>query len=102
MKETVAIAPGLAHPALPPETSPADDAAHLGGLFLQEQPAPRRRELEAVLENCPIPRVYVSTFPDLKEFKRHAEDIAWETEVWVAEMPDHLIHFNGEKFLGPA
>lgn len=61
----------------------------------------RKRELEAVLENCPIPRVYVSAFPDLKEFKRHAEDIAWETEVWVAEMPDHLIHYNGEKFLGP-
>ena len=28
-------------------------------------------------------------------------EIAWETEVWVAESPDHLIHFNGERFLGP-
>lgn len=61
----------------------------------------RKRELEAVLENCPIPRVYVSAFPDVREFKRHAENIAWETEVWIAEMPDHLIHFNGDKFLGP-
>jgi type II restriction enzyme len=61
----------------------------------------RKRELEAVLEKCPIPRVYVSAFPSVKEFKRHAENIAWETEVWIAEMPDHLIHFNGDKFLGP-
>jgi hypothetical protein len=61
----------------------------------------RKHELEAVLEGCPIPRVYVSAFPDLKEFRRHAENIAWETEVWIAEMPDHLIHFNGDKFLGP-
>ena len=61
----------------------------------------RKHELEAVLESCPIPRVYVSAFPDLKEFRRHAENIAWETEVWIAEMPDHLIHFNGDKFLGP-
>ncbi len=28
-------------------------------------------------------------------------DISWETEVWVAESPTHLIHFNGERFLGP-
>jgi hypothetical protein len=25
----------------------------------------------------------------------------WETEVWVAGSPTHLIHFNGERFLGP-
>jgi len=61
----------------------------------------RKRELEAVLESCPIPRVYVSAFLGVREFKRHAENIAWETEVWIAEMPDHLIHFNGDKFLGP-
>ena len=37
----------------------------------------------------------------LKEFKRHIAEIAWETEVWLSEIPDHLIHFNGEKFMGP-
>ena len=26
---------------------------------------------------------------------------AEQTEVWIAENPDHLIHYNGEKFLGP-
>lgn len=28
-------------------------------------------------------------------------EIAWETEVWTADNPDHLVHFNGDKFLGP-
>jgi hypothetical protein len=32
---------------------------------------------------------------------RYLGDIAWETEVWVADAPSHLIHFNGERFLGP-
>lgn len=61
----------------------------------------RKRELESFFKNSPIPRVYVSAFPNLAEFKRHIQDIAWETEVWIAEMPDHLVHFNGDRFLGP-
>lgn len=61
----------------------------------------RMRELELALAECSLDRVYVSAFPSFSEFKRHVHNIAWETEVWVAEMPDHMIHFNGEKFLGP-
>ncbi len=60
----------------------------------------RMQELEVTLHDCVATRVYVSAFPDFREFKRHLEDIAWETEVWVAEIADHLIHFDGEKFLG--
>jgi hypothetical protein len=33
--------------------------------------------------------------------KEYLPAISWETEVWTAEAPDHLIHFNGERFLGP-
>ena len=58
-------------------------------------------ELEEILANCPATRIYVSAFLDFREFKRHANDIAWETEVWVSEVPEHMIHFNGDKFLGP-
>lgn len=61
----------------------------------------RRQDLEKVLARCKADRVYVTAFLDFKEFKRHVHDIAWETEVWIAENPDHLIHYNGEKFLGP-
>ncbi len=61
----------------------------------------RYQELENMLSKSHAARVYVSVFPDLKEYSRHSRQVAWETEVWIAEAPDHLIHFNGEKFLGP-
>jgi type II restriction enzyme len=37
----------------------------------------------------------------MKEFRRHTNKIAWDTEVWIADLPEHLIHFNGDRFLGP-
>jgi hypothetical protein len=40
-------------------------------------------------------------FPDMAEFKKHSNNIAWETEVWLMEVPDHMIHFNGDRFMGP-
>jgi type II restriction enzyme len=61
----------------------------------------RFEELESTLKDCAATRVYVSAFPDFRQFKQHVDKIAWETEVWLAEIPDHLIHFNGDKFLGP-
>jgi hypothetical protein len=63
--------------------------------------AKRHKEMEAVLRSCRLQRVYVTAFPDRATFRKHAADIAWETEVWIAESPDHMIHFNGPKFLGP-
>ena len=62
----------------------------------------RVKELEVTLKDCAATRLYVSAFPDFRQFKQHVEKIAWETEVWIAEIPDHLIHFNGDKFLGPS
>jgi adenine-specific DNA-methyltransferase len=61
----------------------------------------RHRELENVFGKCRAGRVYVTAFPDAATFRRYAADIAWETEVWLADNPDHMIHFNGNKFLGP-
>lgn len=58
----------------------------------------RQMELEKVLENCKASRIYMSVFPDFHEFKKHIDNVAWETEVWIASNPDHMIHFNGEKF----
>ena len=45
--------------------------------------------------------VYVTAFPDKRTMGRYLSDISWETEVWVAEAPTHMIHFNGVRFLGP-
>lgn len=58
-------------------------------------------ELEQLLINCKAGKVYISAFPDFAEFKRHTTQLAWETEVWIMEHPDHMIHFNGDKFIGP-
>jgi type II restriction enzyme len=46
-------------------------------------------------------KVFVSAFPDFAEFKQHSKDISWETEVWIADFPEHMIHYNGDKFIGP-
>jgi hypothetical protein len=61
----------------------------------------RHAELEAMLKECPAGRVHVTAFMDFAGFKKYASEIVWESEVWVAEFPDHMIHFNGDKFLGP-
>ena len=64
--------------------------------------SPKRMvELEKMLVNCDAGKIYVTAFPDFTEFKKWSKKIAWETEIWIAEMPSHMIHFNGDKFMGP-
>jgi adenine-specific DNA-methyltransferase len=63
--------------------------------------AKRRRELEALFKGSKAGLVYVTAFLDRRAMTKYLGDISWETEVWVAESPSHLIHFNGERFLGP-
>ena len=61
----------------------------------------RHAELEDLFSHSTAGLVFVTTFPDRRTLVRHLGDIAWETEVWIAEAPTHMIHFNGERFLGP-
>lgn len=61
----------------------------------------RHIELKELFKEAKAGLVFVTAFPDRRTLMRYLDDIAWETEVWVAEHPDHLIHFNGERFLGP-
>lgn len=58
-------------------------------------------ELEELFSNVNVDKVYISAFPDKKTFMHYVQDIAWETEAWIADNPTHMIHFNGDKFLGP-
>ncbi len=58
-------------------------------------------DLKTMLTACPAGVVYVSAFPDFREFRKHMRNIAWETEVWLCDAPDHMIHYDGERFLGP-
>jgi hypothetical protein len=63
--------------------------------------AKRHDELMQLFSSATAGLVYITAFPSKKMMTRHLAEIAWETEVWVADAPSHLIHFNGERFLGP-
>lgn len=63
--------------------------------------AKRYDELDELFEGSSAGLVFVTAFPDRRTFARFARDIAWETEVWLAASPSHLIHFDGEKLRGP-
>ena len=61
----------------------------------------RLMELQRLTKNCNAEIVYVTAFLDRQTFRKWIAEVAWETEVWIADNPDHLVHFNGDKFLGP-
>ena len=61
----------------------------------------RLLQLKKLTERCKADIVYVTAFLDRAKFRQFMAEIAWETEVWIADNPDHLVHFNGDKFLGP-
>jgi len=77
-------------------------------LFLIDASTPRRQmtetraaELKKHFAPCGTHLILFSAFPDHRSFCRCVESIAWGTHVWITDAPDHMIHFNGERFLGP-
>ena len=58
-------------------------------------------EITEMTKDVVAGKIFVTAFLDFKTYKRFSEELAWETEVWIAEMPEHMIHLNGDKFLGP-
>lgn len=73
------------------------EAVHSSGPISES----RLLELKRLTKDCSADIVYITAFLDRAKFRSWVKDIAWETEVWIAESPDHLIHFDGGKFLGP-
>lgn len=61
----------------------------------------RRSVLRRAAKNCTADLIFITAFPDRNTYRKFSKDIAWETEVWIADAPEHMIHFNGNKFLGP-
>lgn len=61
----------------------------------------RRKELKDLFAGCKAGLVFVTAFESRRTMQTFVSHIAWESEVWIAEDPDHMIHFNGERFLGP-
>lgn len=58
-------------------------------------------EIEEMTRNVRSGKIFITAFLDFTTFKKFSEQLAWETEVWIADMPDHMIHLNGDRFLGP-
>jgi hypothetical protein len=61
----------------------------------------RHNELKHLFQSSGRGLVFVTAFPSRREMTRYLAEIAWETEVWLADQPDHMIHFNGERFFKP-
>ena len=61
----------------------------------------RRKELKDLFVGCKAGLVFVTAFETRRTMQTFVSHIAWESDVWIAEDPDHMIHFNGERFLGP-
>ncbi|MBX3745566.1 MAG: hypothetical protein KF833_09685 [Verrucomicrobiae bacterium] len=84
----------------------SDAQAPLRGLkginaFVAEAYGKRRKELKVLFAGCRAGLVFVTAFENRRRMQSFLSQIAWESEVWIAEDPDHMIHFNGERFLGP-
>ena len=58
-------------------------------------------ELGDLTKKVKAGKIFVTAFLDFATYKKFAADLAWDTEVWIAEMPEHMIHLNGDRFLGP-
>lgn len=61
----------------------------------------RYSELSRMFAGSSAGIIYVSCFPNRSVMRRFLADLAWETEVWLASDPTHMIHLNGDRFLGP-
>lgn len=61
----------------------------------------RHGELSKLFREAKAGLIYVTAFPDRRSMAKYLSDISWETEVWTADAPTHMIHFNGDKFFEP-
>ena len=53
-------------------------------------------EITETTKDVTAGKIFVTAFLGFKTYKKFAEEIAWETGIWIAEMPKHMIHLNGD------
>ena len=63
--------------------------------------AKRIIEISEMTKNVTAGKIFVTAFQNFTTYKKFASFLAWDTEVWISDMPDHMIHLNGDKFMGP-
>ncbi|MDF2538123.1 MAG: aplIR [Herbinix sp.] len=60
----------------------------------------RIKEINEMTTGVLSGKIYVTAFLDFQTYKKFSEALAWETEVWIADIAEHMLHLNGDKFLG--
>ena len=73
------------------------EAVYSGGPMNPE----RISDISKMTKNVTVGKIFVTAFPDFATYRKFCKQLAWETEIWIAEEPDHMIHLNGDRFLGP-
>lgn len=63
--------------------------------------AERVYKIKKSCENCKSGLIFVTAFQTMRKCKEKIIEIAWDTEIWIADQPDHMIHLNGDRFIGP-
>ena len=61
----------------------------------------RIQEIQEMTKHVQAGKIFVTAFLDRKTYKKFSDVLAYETEVWTADEPEHMIHLNGDRFLGP-
>lgn len=61
----------------------------------------RMIEINEMTKNVTAGKIFVTAFQNFSVLKKFSDSLAWETEVWISDMPDHMIHLNGDRFMGP-
>jgi hypothetical protein len=61
----------------------------------------RYLEINEMTKHVKSGKIFVTAFTDFATYKKFSESLAWETEVWIADNPEHMIHLNGSNFIGP-
>ena len=61
----------------------------------------RLKELQALTKNVDKQQVFVTAFPNSQSFKDNMDRLAWDTVAWMADAPEHMIHFEKHGTLEP-
>ena len=54
----------------------------------------RMEAIQKLTQNVTVEKCFMTAFPDFATYVSFADKIAWNTAVWIAEIPDRLIHYD--------
>lgn len=61
----------------------------------------RFEELKTLTRSVDKQKVFITAFPNSQSFKDNMDRLAWDTVAWIADTPEHMIHFEKHGTLEP-